>query len=181
MSATYPQHPGGGPALPGQPLPYGVAPGPAALVAKKKGVAGVVGLVLAAVATAGIGLAAWACLATIRIDPSPFDTAKWWLLALLLLAAAPVVAIVFCIVGLVKGAHRVMAGIGLGLAVVGPMATLPWGFSAGVDSLARTAAASSAQIADGVDYGRDQLLEALEEEDVELPDWARSLLEIGAE
>jgi hypothetical protein len=154
------------------------APGRASDAKRKRTWAAWTGLVLAAIATAGIGLGNWGMLATIQLDASPFSTAKWWLTGLLIVSVVPLVALVFCIVALVGKARRVVATIGLALSLVGPAVSGSVGADLGMKDLLRTVVAAGA--APGPD-GRSGLLYQLESHGVDIPGWAEPFFEIGVE
>jgi hypothetical protein len=129
------------------------------------------------VAVIGLGVTSGASLGSIQVDASPFSAAKWWFLAFVLLAVVPVVAVVFCVIALVKKTRRVVAGISLGLAVLGPIVSVSVGIAAGGEALGRTVARRTLELSGGVEAGRDKLADLIESGELEVPDWLAPILE----
>jgi hypothetical protein len=122
-------------------------------------------LILALAGSLALGGAAWASLAAIEFDSSPFSTAKWWFAAGLVAAAAPVASLVVAIVALARRAGR-LGWVSLAVAVTLPAAAFSFGLDLGADALVRHAAQSALQ------FGGGFLPE-------QTPDWLLPLLDLA--
>jgi hypothetical protein len=137
------------------------------------------GLVLAA--SVIIGVASWASLATIHLDVAPFPTAKWWFLVLLAAATLPVVALVMCVIGLVKKAHRAAAVIGLALVLAGPAAAVIIGTGVGTSALVHNAQRAVTDSEGTLRQGAQELGDTLEDQGIILPAWIMRILQAERE
>jgi hypothetical protein len=119
--------------------------------------------------TVGVGAGWWLALASISFTAKPLSQSVVWLLVAALSGLFTLTALVLCIVKLVKGGRRVVAAIGLAVALIGPPSATNLGFNAGLNDLYDHATAAAGYVVESV----TELLGV-----TEMPAWLAGLLEL---
>jgi hypothetical protein len=122
--------------------------GPPAPAPARRGTVSWVGLFIALIGTVGVGVAGWACLATIQFTVTPFEIAQWWFIVLIVASVLPIVALIVCIAGLVMGRSRLVAVVGIIIAVIAPAVSVGTGLTLGTNTLINRAGEAAANSSD---------------------------------